>query len=176
MTYAISAINVWVNQSPKYPPGEHGRCSRERRVLCELCAASYSEVRGRRPEGIIPLPLVFVDGLCHAGSCMDHQQDSNHRGARVYNSRLEMCLFHTCLSIFHLFSSAKLEGNSVNIFQMKHCKLTWEQIMLLRPRNSPRGKFPGRRRTRKGSPASKASFEELPLPFKTESKQDKNVS
>lgn len=27
MIYVISVINVRVNQSPKYPPGEHGRCS-----------------------------------------------------------------------------------------------------------------------------------------------------
>lgn len=48
--------------------------------------------------------------------------------------------------------------------------------MWLRPRNSPQGEFHGWRRTRKGSPALKASFEELPLPFRIESKRNKNVS
>lgn len=38
--------------------------------------------------------------------------------------------------------------------------------MWLRPRNSAQGKFCWQRRRRKGSPALKASFEELPLPFK----------
>lgn len=125
MIDVISAINVQVNQSPKYPPGEHGRCSRERRVLCELCAASYSEVRGRRPEGFISLPLLFVAGVCHAGSCTDCQRDSN-TAEQHYVIPNWKCAFSIGLSQYFTFFPAKLKGNSVSTSQMKHCKLTWK--------------------------------------------------
>lgn len=102
-------MNVRAKQSPKYPPGEHGRCSRERRVLCELCAASYFEVRGRRPKALFPcLYCLLMDcAMQEAARIISETATREEKGSIIPNWK---CVFPIGLSQCFTFFPANLKG------------------------------------------------------------------